>query len=171
VTSAAGGTAPLQYQYWLYSASGWAMVRDYSTSNSWTWTPSQAGQYAIQVWVRNAGSTANYDAWKGSGYFDITGSALDVTVLAASPALPQPVNTTITWTATASGGAAPLQYQYWLYDGASGAWTMTRDYTTSRTWAWTPTHTGQYAIQVWVRNNGSTARYDAWKGSGYFNII
>ena len=169
--TATGGIAPLQYKYWLYDASsGWTMTRDFSTSNTWTWTPAQAGQYAIQVWVRNAGSTANYDAWNGSGYFNITASApLSVTSLTSSPAVPQPTGTSITWTATATGGIAPLQYKYWLYNAASG-WTITRDFSTSNTWTWMPTQPGQYAIQVWVRNAGSTANYDAWNGSGYFNI-
>jgi hypothetical protein len=148
------------------------MARDYSTSASWSWTPTQAAQYAIQVWVRNAGSKTNYDASKGSGYFNITAAPtpLTVTSLKASPAPPQSAGTTITWTTTATGGTAPLQYQYLLYSGVTGTWTIARDYNTSASWSWTPTQAAQYAIQVWVRNAGSTANYDAWLGSGYFTI-
>ncbi len=172
--TATGGTAPLQYQYWLYSGvtASWTMVRDYSTSASWAWTPTQAAQYAVQVWVRNAGSTTKYDAWLGSGYFNITAASgpPTVTSLKATPAPPQSAGTTITWTAAATGGIAPLQYQYWLYSGVTASWTMVRDYSTSASWSWTPTQAAQYAIQVWVRNAGSTAKYDAWLGSGYFTI-
>ncbi|MGD0781406.1 MAG: hypothetical protein ABSA30_00960 [Candidatus Aminicenantales bacterium] len=170
----AGGTSPLQFRFYLYSAAtnAWTMIRDYAASNTWSWTPTQAGQYAVQVWVRNAGSTTNYDAWKGSGYFNITAAStpLTVTSLKASPAPPQSAGTTITWTAAATGGTAPLQYQYWLYSGVTGTWTMARDYSTSASWSWTPTQAAQYAIQVWVRNAGSKTNYDASKGSGYFNI-
>ncbi len=172
--AATGGTAPLQYQYWLYSSvtASWTMGRDYSTSPSWAWTSAQAGQYAVQVWVRNAGSTTKYDAWLGSGYFNITAASgpPTVTSLKATPAPPQSAGTTITWTATATGGTAPLQYQYWLYSGVTASWTMVRDYSTSASCSWTPTQAAQYAIQVWVRNAGSTAKYDAWLGSGYFTI-
>jgi M6 family metalloprotease-like protein len=168
--TAGGGIAPLQYKFWLYSAaSGWTMTRDFSTANTWTWTPAQPDQYAIQVWVRNAGSTANYDAWKGSGYFNITGTALGVTSLTSSPGLPQAAGTPITWTALAAGGIAPLQYKFYLYSASAG-WTIARDFSTANTWTWTPAQAGQYAIQVWVRSAGSTANYDAWKGSGYFDI-
>ncbi len=172
--AATGGTAPLQYQFWLYSSvtGSWTMGRDYSTSASWAWTPAQAGQYAVQVWVRNAGSTTKYDAWLGSGYFNITAASgpPTVTSLKATPAPPQSAGTAITWTATATGGTAPLQYQYWLYSGVTASWTMVRDYSTSASWSWTPTQAAQYAVQVWVRNAGSTAKYDAWLGSGYFTI-
>ena len=50
------------------------MVQNYSASNTFTWTPtaSETGQYALQVWVRNAGSVAAYDAYNGTPYFTIT---------------------------------------------------------------------------------------------------
>ncbi len=172
--TATGVTAPLQYQFLLYTGAtaNWSVSRAYSTSNTWSWTPSQAGQYAVQVWVRNNGSATAYDAWRGSGFFTIgtSGGAPTITSLAAGPALPQAAGTAITWTAMATGGTAPLQYQFLLYSGASGTWSVARAYSTSNTWAWTPSQAGQYAVQTWVRNNGSAASYDTWTGSGFFNI-
>jgi hypothetical protein len=47
------------------------MVQNYSTSNVLNWTPSSPGQYAIQVWVRSAGASSEYEAWLGSGFFMI----------------------------------------------------------------------------------------------------
>jgi hypothetical protein len=169
--TATGGIAPLQYAFYLYTqaTNSWALKQAYSTSNKWSWTPTQSGQYAVQVWVRNNGSSTSYDAWKGSGSFNI-GSVPTVTSLVASPALPQPAGTTITWTATATGGIAPLQYAFYLYTQATNSWALKRAYSTSNRWSWTPTQSGQYAVQVWVRNNGSSTSYDAWAGSPYFNI-
>src|SRR5262249_31087054 len=70
-----GGTAsPLQYRFLMYSeVSGWTVLRDWSTQNSATWTPSASdvGNHLIQVWVRSAGSTATYEGWISSGYFII----------------------------------------------------------------------------------------------------
>ncbi len=172
--TATGGLAPLQYEFLLYTGATatWSVARAYSTSNTWAWTPAQTGQYAVQVWVRNNGSTNAYDAWTGSGFFNITaaGAPPTITSLAASPSLPQPPGTAITWTAMATGGLAPLQYQFVLYTGATATWSVARAYSTTNTWAWTPSQAGQYAVQVWVKNNGSVAPYDAWKGSGFFNI-
>jgi len=49
------------------------MVQNYSSSNTFTWTPTGAdvGDHALQVWVRSAGSTVAYEAYKSSGVFTI----------------------------------------------------------------------------------------------------
>jgi hypothetical protein len=70
-TAAAGGIAPLQYQYWINAGGGWTMVRDFGTSNTWTWTPTQIGHYVVQVRVRSAGTTSGYDTSKDSADFQI----------------------------------------------------------------------------------------------------
>jgi len=168
--TATGGVAPLQYAFYLYTAAtnSWSLPQPFSTSNTWTWTPAQPGQYAVQVWVKNNGSTAAYDTWAGSGSFTI-GTPPTVT-LTASPTPPQPAGTAITWTATATGGVAPLQYAFYLYTAATNSWSLRQPFSTSNTWTWTPAQPGQYAVQVWVKNNGSTAAYDTWAGSGSFTI-
>jgi hypothetical protein len=35
------------------------------------WSPAGGGIYALQVWARDAGSTSSYEAWTGTGYFEI----------------------------------------------------------------------------------------------------
>jgi len=73
--AAQGGTAtPLQYKFVMYTEGvGWSMLRDWSTQNTVTWTPTNTdlGNHVVQVWVRSAGSTAAYEGWLGSGYFMI----------------------------------------------------------------------------------------------------
>lgn len=71
--------------------------------------------------------------------------------------------TTVTWTATATGGVAPLQYKFWAYDPSIG-WSVIQDYGSANTTTWTPLKPGTYDLQVWVRAAGSTATYDAWLG-------
>jgi len=78
--------------------------------------------------------------------------------------------TTITWSATATGGDQPLQYRYNLSNAATAKWTIAQDYSAASTWTWTPSQGGEYEVRVWVRNAGSTADYDAWKGSGNIYI-
>jgi hypothetical protein len=48
-------------------------VQPYGSSSSYTWTPgaADAGTHALQVWVRSAGSTEVYDAWRGTGMFGV----------------------------------------------------------------------------------------------------
>jgi len=73
--TAQGGTAsPLQYRFLLYTEGwGWALLRDWGTQNTFTWTPTNAdtGTHLLQVWVRSTGSTASYEGWLGTPLFVI----------------------------------------------------------------------------------------------------
>jgi hypothetical protein len=58
--SAAGGTAPYQFKWWLWNGAAWTMQVDWSTSNTFAWIPGTPNpNYAIGVWVRSAGNTAD----------------------------------------------------------------------------------------------------------------
>jgi glucose/arabinose dehydrogenase len=95
-----------------------------------------------------------------------------VTSFSAIPASPQHFGVPITWTAAATGGIAPLQYRFWRYKHATGVWTIVQDYGASNTFSWTPgaSDVGAYDFEVWVRNLGSTAAYDASSGAA-FNVL
>ena len=69
--AASGGhTTGLEYRFMLLNtATGWSVLREYSTSRSVVWTPSQAGTYALQVWVRSVGASEAYEDWQGTAYF------------------------------------------------------------------------------------------------------
>jgi len=81
--------------------------------------------------------------------------ALTVTNLAASLPSPQLPGATITFSATATGGTTPYQYKWWVANGTTS--TLGRDWSTSNTFAWTPsTASPNYLITVWARNASST---------------
>jgi hypothetical protein len=81
---------------------------------------------------------------------------------------PRPVGTGIIFTAAASGGSGSYQY-YFTYRNPSGTWSVGQAYSATPTWTWNTTGLpiGVYSIQVWVRNAGSTASYEAYKGLSY----
>ena len=56
--TAAGGTGPYAYKFWVYDGVNWSVGQSWGASNAFTWTPPAAGSYNIQVWVRRAGSSA-----------------------------------------------------------------------------------------------------------------
>ena len=171
-----GGTGPLQYRFLRYdrTPATWSIVKEYSTSNTYTWTPgpSNAGQHVIEVWVRNAGSTVSWDAYLTGPYFSITGPAPTVDALSPNQALPQPAGVAITWTATATGGNGPLQYRFLRYDRTSSTWTIAQEYSNSNSYTWDPSEAdaGQHVIEVWVRNAGSSSSWDAYLTGPYFTI-
>ena len=160
------GSSAAQYEFWRLDADGWHIVQPYGASGTFTWAPTaaDAGSHSIQVWVRNTGSTANYQAWRGTS-FSVVIPPLQVTAFGASttPA----VGAATTWTAQAAGGLPPLQFQFWRLD-AEG-WHMVQDYSTTATYSWTPSlaDTGTHAIQVWAKSTGSSARFEAWRGVSF----
>ncbi|HEY2433936.1 MAG TPA: M12 family metallo-peptidase [Vicinamibacterales bacterium] len=165
---AAGGTGPYTYKFLLYDGTSWTVGRDWSTSNSWNWTPAAAHAYSLEVWVRNAGSAALYDAWLDSGTYTVIIPPLTVTSLVSTPASSAPVNTSVVWSASATGGTGPYTYKFLLWNGS--AWSVGRDWNAATTWAWTPGTAGAFSVQVWARNAGSSATYDAWRPSGTFSV-
>ena len=57
---AAGGTAPYQFKWYVFSAAGWTLMQDWSAAATYTWTPTTANpQGAVEAWVRSAGSSVN----------------------------------------------------------------------------------------------------------------
>ena len=40
----------IRYRFWVYDG-GWNVGRDWARSNSWTWTPSDTGDYDVKVEV------------------------------------------------------------------------------------------------------------------------
>ena len=70
----------LQYNYWLYhvDTGTWDATSGY-TSGSWTWAL-QTGTWQVGVWVRNAGSTSQYDAIVGTPNFNVSAPATPTTI-------------------------------------------------------------------------------------------
>ena len=168
---ATGGVAPLQYQFWLFrEASGWSIVQPYSSFNTFKWFP-VAGNYALQVWIRGSGSSAQYEDWRSSGFFTVANSPVKVSSLSANRTFPTSPSTPITWTAAASGGSGPLDYKFWLFSTVTG-WSVLQDWSASNSITWTPgvAFAGQHAVQVWVRSHGSAAQYEDWRGTDWFFI-
>jgi hypothetical protein len=84
-----------------------------------------------------------------------SGNTVSAVDIAADRSSPQPVNTTINWTAAATGGVTPLQYKWSVNDGA--AWQDMTAWSTSNQFAWTPASPGSsYQVRVWARSAGNS---------------
>lgn len=78
--SGAGGVAPYQYQWYLRSGSTWTMARSWSTTSTLSWTPTQAGVYAVAIWARSANSTSSqWEAYAEQTFVVGTGGSADTT--------------------------------------------------------------------------------------------
>jgi hypothetical protein len=165
------GFANLEFQFWLFTHGiGWTVAQSYGSSSTWTWTPTITGTYAVQVWARQIGSSAAFEAWRSSGFLTVSTTPATLLKLTSDVSLPAHVGASVTWIAAASGGTARLQYQFWRFDSAG--WIVAQAWGDSNTYTWTPgtSDAGTHAVQVWVRSSGSTAAYEAWMSSGFFTI-
>jgi cell wall-associated protease len=151
------GTAPIQYQWLVYDGANWNTVGSWTTSNTFAWTPTQAGaSYQVGVWTRSSGNTANASEKSAAAAFAITVARVTSVSLTADASAPRAMNATVTWTATPTGGTAPIQYQWLVYDGTT--WNTVGGWTTTNTFAWTPTTANaSYQVGVWTRSSGNTA--------------
>ena len=157
----------------LRRQNGWTSSVSWSTSDTFTWTPTTANSgYRVSVWVRNAGSTddAYDDNANASLSFPISPSAVGSPVLLTgintSLTSPQPAGTSITFTAVATGGTGNYQYKWWIFDGAS--WFVVRSWDSTNAFTWTPgAANASYRVAVWIRNASSTTdSYDNPSANG-----
>ena len=149
-----GGLAPIQYKWWVFNGGAWEVVKDWSNSNTFNWTPGFGGNYKIGVWTKSSVILA--DAPQNSAFagVDFTINAppgLVITGLTPDQASPQPAGATINFTATTTGGLAPIQYKWWVFNG--GAWEVVKDWSNSNTFNWTPGFGGSYKIGVWTKSS------------------
>jgi len=82
---------------------------------------------------------------------------------------PRRPGSTVTFTATAAGGAAPYEFKWWLLDGATR--TVLGDWSTVNTLSWAPsTPNPNSAVEVWIRSAGNTADQPGASGTIPFAI-
>jgi putative Ig domain-containing protein/glucodextranase-like protein len=168
--TAAGGRTPYQFKWWIRNGTSWTIAQDWSTASTLNWRPLVAGTYLVAVWARNAGVTDDASQAMAQVSYSITPAAPLTSIvmsLTASAPSPQVAGSSVTFTAAATGGRAPYQFKWWVYDG--GQWSVARDWSTGQTLPWQPSRPGTYMVAVWARSYGVTA--DASQGLAQMNYV
>jgi subtilisin-like proprotein convertase family protein len=165
-TAAASGAPSREYQFRrINAATGeWVIVQEFGPSATYVWTPGVAdvGTYKFQVRVRKSGAST-YDHMLESSWFVVATGAVARLTGVTVPASPVNSGAQVTWTALATGGVAPLQYQFWRHHLESKTWSLERDYSNDNTFTWTTTanDVGTYVFQVRVRSVGSAVPFES----------
>lgn len=99
----------------------------------------------------------------GVAYVEVTVSGGQLTI---------PLGQATTWTASDTGFDGNVEYLFRRYSASTGAWTTVRNYSTTRTYSWTPESgdDGRYMIEVWARTVGSGASSESQGSTGYFAV-
>ena len=159
-TVGASGGSSLLYQYHIYNYQTklWTVATDYTSSPSMKWTFSDTGKYQVMCFVKDAGSSKQYDA---VAYCE---AAVTLQPVTSNGMTPSSLNTykgkQETFTVSASGGTS-LLYQYHIYNYQTKLWTVATDYTSSPSMKWTFSDTGKYQVMCFVKDAGSAKQYDA----------
>lgn len=141
ITAYASGGSSRLYKFRIYEGSTWKTVKNYSTSSTYSWTPTKAAAYKIRVYVKD--SKTGKIVSKEISY--TISSGIKVTAINASKTSPQKRNTAITLTAKGSGSANIL-YKFTIYDGRY--WRLAQDFSSTSTYSWKPTKAAIY--KIWV---------------------
>jgi len=155
--SAAGGQAPYTYRFIVWDGVAWTDARAWGPSNMFTWTPMVGNaDYKVAVLVRSAWNTGPNEI-AITKPFAILPVVTNIT-LSPAVASPQAAGTAVDFVASASGGQAPYEYLFAVYDGVN--WTIKQGWSSSAAFRWIPNVAyANYRVLVKARS--------AWnKGAG-----
>jgi FtsP/CotA-like multicopper oxidase with cupredoxin domain len=168
-TASATGAGPFQYQFWVRKAgtATWVRAQGYGASATWNWNTTglaSFGTYEVQAYARTQGSTAAYEGVSPIVSYTITDplAATNVTLGASSTSVVR--GASVLFTAVATGGPGPYQYQFWARKVGTPTWVRAQGYGSANTWSWNTgglASTGAYEFQVYARRLGSTAVFEA----------
>ena len=154
IATVTGGSGALpQYEFF---ANG-TVVQTYSSSPSCIWTPSVDGYYAMTVSVQDANGAQTAPITSPPIAFNIV-QALSLVSLSVSPLSPSMVNTPITLTAKAIGGANVV-YQFTVTNNNNnlGPQTLNANPSPNNSIGWTPVQGGIYTVTVSATDQNSGA--------------
>ena len=154
----ASGEGILQYKFLIKDnkTGNWALLRDYGTSNTYTWTTKTTGDKTLYVDVKDSTgkvvrSQMSYKVIK----------PLVISSFIADKESPQISGTKVTLKVEASGEGT-LQYKFLIKDSL-GNWALLRDYGTSNSYVWTTKQTGDKTLYVDVKDENEQVVRDSIK--------
>ena len=146
--SAIGGNGTLQYKFVITDNKGnWSILRDYSTSNTYTWKATSLGNKTLYVKVKDSKGTEVSKALNYEIVNPITFNSFKTDKVS-----PQLEGTQVKLTASATGGTGTLQYKFVITDG-NGNWNTLKDYSTSNTCTWNATKPGNKILYCKIKDS------------------
>ncbi len=166
LSGTASGCPNPVYEFWVQPPGGsWTILQAYSPSSSVTWNTAglTAGTYLFDIWTKQSGSSASWEAHVSPNptYALQSGPPCTSVTMSASPASPQALGAQVTLSGTAGGCSNPL-YQFWI-QAPGGSWTILQAYSSSSSVVWSTAGqpTGIYLFDVWAKQSGSSATWEA----------
>ncbi len=158
------GDTDVEYSFWRYDAKGLVLVKDWSLSNTLTWTPARVGAYTIHVRAKGV-DAGSYEATSSveavvTDANDKTAVVSNITINEAELNANAQARTPIAIRASATGASEKdLLYKFYVHDSAMGTSTL-QNYSINQHCVWVPRKAGTYTISVLVKSSASFGKYD-----------
>jgi Tol biopolymer transport system component len=137
---------------WQTSPIGPAAVQEITLELTPTLAASFTTPGAVEVTATSLSNAAGLDTVRAQA----TKAPLTAVQLTAALASPQPANSPITLTGVPNGGNLPeYRFRIAIKSGTAWAWGAFTAYSTSPSYAWTPTAAGAYLLAIYAREKGS----------------
>jgi hypothetical protein len=152
------------FEFWMRAASqsNWQLLQGWSTAPYvWNSTGAAAGVVNFGVWVKDAGSTAAYDAVVNLPFTVKTASCTSVAIAAVPTSVTGGAHSILTATPTGCTNASPL-YEFWAKWAGTSNWVLLQGYSTNASYNWNSTGAaaGVENFGVWIKDAQSPAAYD-----------
>ena len=134
----------------------WTKLQDFSSSSSYTWKTTDAGNKQIYVDVKDSkGNVTRSQA--------VNVKVEETTKPLAISATKQEADKTVTFTAEGSGGSGKYSYKFIVYNKTTNSWAKLQDFSEKNTFTWTKGNAGDRYFYVDVKDNttGKTVRSQA----------
>lgn len=134
----------------------WTKLQDFSSSSSYTWKTSDAGNKQIYVDVKDSkGNVTRSQA--------VNVKVEETTKPLAISATKQEADKTVTFTANGTGGSGKYSYKFIVYNKTTNSWAKLQDFSDKNTFTWTRGNAGDRYFYVDVKDNttGKTVRSEA----------
>ncbi len=160
-----------RYEFWMLPAGGstWLMVQSYGVSATYDWnsTGAAAGAVRFSAWIRDANSSATYDAFTSTPATVTVNASVCASVTDA--AVPTSVAPGVHSVITATPGACSStpRYEFWMLPAGGSTWILVQSWGTAASYNWNSTGAaaGTVRFSAWVRDANSIKAYDAFTAS------
>ena len=148
-TKVSGVTGTAQYNFYRYLNGNYAAIREWSTTNNVTISPSTTGTYDIWVAVKDSTGTT---VKKNLSFTFKT--APSISSFKADKTSPQVVGTSVKLTAGVSGTTGTVQYKFYRY--LNGNYGVINEWSTTNSVTIKPSTAGTYDLWVAVKDSTGT---------------
>ncbi|MDP4144459.1 MAG: SpoIID/LytB domain-containing protein [Bacillota bacterium] len=158
--SAANGTGSYLYKYVISKNGTVVVTRDYNSTSTYSFTPTDGGNYTAVLYVKDAASSQDYDSTQSLSFTSYLVPSISSFISTKTTDL---VGQSISYTTQAQNGSGNYQYKYVITNSADNSVVYTKDYSNDGNLVYTPTAAGNYSVTVYIKDNLSTNAYEDTK--------